>query len=146
MLSPFTSEKKQLVSFCSPSGEELRKFAEELREAITEVNEMEQIHIQCKEGRTDTHLNVYERKRTDTVLFVVWLQSLFLVLQGSWRGNKASSRTAYTQMAGKWTHTQDTALPQVLVLLMQHKMHKTAAYITHYNAYIPQGNGENRTT
>lgn len=49
MLSPFTSEKKQLVSFCSPSGEELRKFAEELREAITEVNEMEQIHIQCKE-------------------------------------------------------------------------------------------------
>lgn len=49
MMSPFTSEKKQLVSFCSPSGEELRKFAEELREAIAEVNEMEQIHIQCKE-------------------------------------------------------------------------------------------------
>ncbi|KAM6960820.1 IQ motif and SEC7 domain-containing protein 3 isoform 2-T2 [Aplochiton taeniatus] len=46
MLSPFTSEKKQLVSFCSPSAEELRKFAEELRESITEVNEMEQIHIQ----------------------------------------------------------------------------------------------------
>ncbi|KAG7523215.1 IQ motif and SEC7 domain-containing protein 3-like isoform X1 [Solea senegalensis] len=46
MLSPFTSEKKQLVSFCSPSGDELRKFAEELREAIAEVNEMEQIHIQ----------------------------------------------------------------------------------------------------
>ncbi|XP_077424743.1 IQ motif and SEC7 domain-containing protein 3 isoform X1 [Vanacampus margaritifer] len=46
MLSPFTSEKKQLVSFCSPSGEELRKFAEELREAISEVNEMEHIHIQ----------------------------------------------------------------------------------------------------
>lgn len=54
MLSPFTSEKKQLVSFCSPSGEELRKFAEELREAITEVNEMEQIHIQCKEGNAHT--------------------------------------------------------------------------------------------
>lgn len=54
MLSPFTSEKKQLVSFCSPSGEELRKFAEELREAITEVNEMEQIHIQCKERSTHT--------------------------------------------------------------------------------------------
>lgn len=49
MMSPFTSEKKQLVSFCSPSGEELRKFAEELRESIAEVNEMEQIHIQCKE-------------------------------------------------------------------------------------------------
>uniref|UniRef100_A0A3B4UH67 IQ motif and Sec7 domain ArfGEF 3 n=1 Tax=Seriola dumerili TaxID=41447 RepID=A0A3B4UH67_SERDU len=48
MLSPFTSEKKQLVSFCSPSGEELRKFAEELREAIAEVNEMEQIHIRCR--------------------------------------------------------------------------------------------------
>lgn len=55
MLSPFTSEKKQLVSFCSPSGEELRKFAEELREAITEVNEMEQIHIQCKAANTPTH-------------------------------------------------------------------------------------------
>uniref|UniRef100_A0A3Q3J2K8 SEC7 domain-containing protein n=1 Tax=Monopterus albus TaxID=43700 RepID=A0A3Q3J2K8_MONAL len=56
MLSPFTSEKKQLVSFCSPSGEELRKFAEELREAIAEVNEMEQIHIQCKER---THTSTY---------------------------------------------------------------------------------------
>lgn len=55
MLSPFTSEKKQLVSFCSPSGEELRKFAEELREAITEVNEMEQIHIQCKEENTQAN-------------------------------------------------------------------------------------------
>ncbi|XP_063755615.1 IQ motif and SEC7 domain-containing protein 3 isoform X2 [Eleginops maclovinus] len=53
MLSPFTSEKKQLVSFCSPSGEELRKFAEELREAITEVNEMEQIHIQCQQDVYD---------------------------------------------------------------------------------------------
>lgn len=52
MMSPFTSEKKQLVSFCSPSGEELRKFAEELREAIAEVNEMEQIHIQCKDTST----------------------------------------------------------------------------------------------
>nr|XP_020467990.1 IQ motif and SEC7 domain-containing protein 3-like isoform X2 [Monopterus albus] len=51
MLSPFTSEKKQLVSFCSPSGEELRKFAEELREAIAEVNEMEQIHIQWEMER-----------------------------------------------------------------------------------------------
>lgn len=55
MLSPFTSEKKQLVSFCSPSGEELRKFAEELREAITEVNEMEQIHIQCKDDGKHSH-------------------------------------------------------------------------------------------
>uniref|UniRef100_A0A3Q3AT06 IQ motif and Sec7 domain ArfGEF 3b n=1 Tax=Kryptolebias marmoratus TaxID=37003 RepID=A0A3Q3AT06_KRYMA len=52
MMSPFTSEKKQLVSFCSPSGEELRKFAEELREAIAEVNEMEQIHIQSKKTGT----------------------------------------------------------------------------------------------
>ncbi|KAF3854763.1 hypothetical protein F7725_022818 [Dissostichus mawsoni] len=59
MLSPFTSEKKQLVSFCSPSGEELRKFAEELREAITEVNEMEQIHIQCK---CSTHTSAYARE------------------------------------------------------------------------------------
>ncbi|XP_068595406.1 IQ motif and SEC7 domain-containing protein 3 [Brachionichthys hirsutus] len=65
VLSPFTSEKKQLVSFCSPSGEELRRFGEELREAITEVNEMEQIHIQWElerqqgihtnGGQVDTH-------------------------------------------------------------------------------------------
>ncbi|KAM7414497.1 hypothetical protein PAMA_019353 [Pampus argenteus] len=57
MLSPFTSEKKQLVSFCSPSGEELRKFAEELREAIAEVNEMEQIHIQCQQDVYDKTSN-----------------------------------------------------------------------------------------
>lgn len=51
---------------------------------------------------------------------------------------------AYTPMAGKWTHTQDMALPQVLVLLVQHKTHNTA-YISHSNAYITQGNVENRT-
>ncbi|KAK6320137.1 hypothetical protein J4Q44_G00092440 [Coregonus suidteri] len=58
MLSPFSSEKKQLVSFCSPSGEELRNFTEELRESITEVNEMEQIHIQWeleREQGVQTH-------------------------------------------------------------------------------------------
>nr|XP_046216454.1 IQ motif and SEC7 domain-containing protein 3-like [Oncorhynchus gorbuscha] len=58
MLSPFSSEKKQMVSFCSPSGEELRKFTEELRESITEVNEMEQIHIQWelkREQGVQTH-------------------------------------------------------------------------------------------
>lgn len=63
MLSPFTSEKKQLVSFCSPSGEELRKFAEELREAITEVNEMEQIHIQCKDDSKHTHTGEKKKKK-----------------------------------------------------------------------------------
>uniref|UniRef100_A0A7N8Y4A0 IQ motif and SEC7 domain-containing protein 3 n=1 Tax=Mastacembelus armatus TaxID=205130 RepID=A0A7N8Y4A0_9TELE len=68
MLSPFTSEKKQLVSFCSPSGEELRKFAEELREAIAEVNEMEQIHIQCKDGRT--HTSSYENTNTHILDFI----------------------------------------------------------------------------
>ncbi|XP_016888548.1 IQ motif and SEC7 domain-containing protein 3 isoform X2 [Cynoglossus semilaevis] len=63
MMSPFTSERKQLVSFCSPSGEELRKFAEELREAIAEVNEMEHIHIQWELERQqgiqlhDPHVN-----------------------------------------------------------------------------------------
>lgn len=71
MLSPFTSEKKQLVSFCSPSGEELRKFAEELREAITEVNEMEQIHIQCKEGRA--HTPKHYANANKRVLCCIWL-------------------------------------------------------------------------
>uniref|UniRef100_A0A8K9XH12 IQ motif and SEC7 domain-containing protein 3 n=1 Tax=Oncorhynchus mykiss TaxID=8022 RepID=A0A8K9XH12_ONCMY len=58
MLSPFSSEKKQMVSFCSPSGEELRKFTEELRESITEVNEMEQIHIQCDTTHHSVSLSV----------------------------------------------------------------------------------------
>lgn len=67
MLSPFTSEKKQLVSFCSPSGDELRKFAEELREAITEVNEMEQIHIQCKDdSKTHKHTHTHWEKNETT--------------------------------------------------------------------------------
>lgn len=34
---------------------------------------------------------------------------------------------------------QDMALPQVLVLLVQHEMHNTA-HIKHNNAYITQGN------
>ncbi len=48
MLSPFSSEKKQVVSFCSQSDEELLKFVEDLRESITEVAEMEQIRIECE--------------------------------------------------------------------------------------------------
>ncbi|XP_065113955.1 IQ motif and SEC7 domain-containing protein 3 isoform X1 [Paramisgurnus dabryanus] len=46
LLSPFSSEKKQVVSFCSPSAEELLKFVEDLRESIAEVAEMEQIRIE----------------------------------------------------------------------------------------------------
>ncbi|XP_016339146.1 IQ motif and SEC7 domain-containing protein 3-like [Sinocyclocheilus anshuiensis] len=45
ILSPFSSEKKQVVSFCSQSAEELLKFVEDLRESIAEVAEMEQIRI-----------------------------------------------------------------------------------------------------
>lgn len=48
ILSPFSSEKKQVVSFCSQSAEELLKFVEDLRESIAEVAEMEQIRIECK--------------------------------------------------------------------------------------------------
>lgn len=47
ILSPFSSEKKQVVSFCSQSSEELLKFVEDLRESIAEVAEMEQIRIEC---------------------------------------------------------------------------------------------------
>lgn len=46
---------------------------------------------------------------------------------------------ACTPMVGKWTRMQDMALPQVLVLLVQHEMHNTA-HIMHNNAYITQGN------
>uniref|UniRef100_A0A8C1ELT6 IQ motif and SEC7 domain-containing protein 3 n=1 Tax=Cyprinus carpio carpio TaxID=630221 RepID=A0A8C1ELT6_CYPCA len=48
ILSPFSSEKKQVVSFCSQSAEELLKFVEDLRESIAEVAEMEQIRIECE--------------------------------------------------------------------------------------------------
>uniref|UniRef100_A0A671KGK5 IQ motif and SEC7 domain-containing protein 3 n=1 Tax=Sinocyclocheilus anshuiensis TaxID=1608454 RepID=A0A671KGK5_9TELE len=48
ILSPFSSEKKQVVSFCSQSAEELLTFVEDLRESITEVAEMEQIRIECE--------------------------------------------------------------------------------------------------
>lgn len=48
ILSPFSSEKKQVVSFCSQSSEELLKFVEDLRESIAEVAEMEQIRIECE--------------------------------------------------------------------------------------------------
>ncbi|TSL75305.1 IQ motif and SEC7 domain-containing protein 3 [Bagarius yarrelli] len=46
ILSPFSSEKKQAVSFCSQNLEELLKFVEDLRESIAEVAEMEQIRIE----------------------------------------------------------------------------------------------------
>ncbi|KAF7699346.1 IQ motif and SEC7 domain-containing protein 3 isoform X1 [Silurus meridionalis] len=46
ILSPFSSEKKQVVSFCSQSSEELLKFVEDLRESIAEVAEMEQIRVE----------------------------------------------------------------------------------------------------
>ncbi|CAG13061.1 unnamed protein product [Tetraodon nigroviridis] len=118
MLSPFTSEKKQLVSFCSPSGEELRKFAEELREAITEVNEMEQIHIQCKEERLCARSLSHTHTHTQINQCCSGWAVENPVLQGSWRGNKASSHTAYTPMAVKWTHTQDTAPLQANRILM----------------------------
>lgn len=45
-----------------------------------------------------------------------------LLFQGNWKGNKASSHTAYTQMVDKWTCTQYTAPPQVLVLLVHHNI------------------------
>ncbi|TRY76062.1 hypothetical protein DNTS_012279, partial [Danionella cerebrum] len=46
ILSPFSSEKKQVVSFCSQSADELLRFVEDLRESIAEVAEMEQIRIE----------------------------------------------------------------------------------------------------
>ncbi|XP_055506034.1 LOW QUALITY PROTEIN: IQ motif and SEC7 domain-containing protein 3-like [Leucoraja erinacea] len=39
------SEKKQALSLCAQSSEELQKFIEELKESIAEVTEMEQVRI-----------------------------------------------------------------------------------------------------
>uniref|UniRef100_A0A3P8VEJ5 IQ motif and SEC7 domain-containing protein 3 n=1 Tax=Cynoglossus semilaevis TaxID=244447 RepID=A0A3P8VEJ5_CYNSE len=46
ILSPFGSEKKQVLNFCAQSAEELLKFVEDLKESIAEVSEMEQIRIE----------------------------------------------------------------------------------------------------
>lgn len=48
ILSPFGSDKKQVLNFCAQSAEELLKFVEDLKESISEVSEMEQIRIECK--------------------------------------------------------------------------------------------------
>ncbi|KAG5273983.1 hypothetical protein AALO_G00157910 [Alosa alosa] len=46
VLSPFCSEKRQVVSFSAPNADELLKFVEDLRESILEVAEMENIRIE----------------------------------------------------------------------------------------------------
>ncbi|XP_074553965.1 IQ motif and SEC7 domain-containing protein 3 isoform X2 [Halichoeres trimaculatus] len=46
ILSPFGSDKKQVLNFCAQSAEELLKFVEDLKESIAEVSEMEQIRIE----------------------------------------------------------------------------------------------------
>ncbi|XP_028305302.1 IQ motif and SEC7 domain-containing protein 3 isoform X3 [Gouania willdenowi] len=46
ILSPFGSDKKQVLHFCAQSAEELLKFLEDLKESIAEVSEMEQIRIE----------------------------------------------------------------------------------------------------
>lgn len=48
ILSPFGSDKKQVLNFCAQSAEELLKFVEDLKESIAEVTEMEQIRIECE--------------------------------------------------------------------------------------------------
>ncbi|XP_031671204.1 IQ motif and SEC7 domain-containing protein 3 isoform X2 [Oncorhynchus kisutch] len=46
IISPFGSDKKQVLNFCAQSAEELLKFLEDLKESIAEVSEMEQIRIE----------------------------------------------------------------------------------------------------
>ncbi|KAF4101132.1 IQ motif and SEC7 domain-containing protein 3 isoform X1 [Onychostoma macrolepis] len=64
ILSPFSSEKKQVVSFCSQSAEELLKFVEDLRESITEVAEMEQIRIEWELERQQVVRNQTNKNGT----------------------------------------------------------------------------------
>ncbi|XP_038144340.1 IQ motif and SEC7 domain-containing protein 3 isoform X3 [Cyprinodon tularosa] len=46
ILSPYGSDKKQILHFCAQSAEDLLKFVEDLKESIAEVSEMEQIRIE----------------------------------------------------------------------------------------------------
>uniref|UniRef100_A0A3Q3W208 IQ motif and SEC7 domain-containing protein 3 n=1 Tax=Mola mola TaxID=94237 RepID=A0A3Q3W208_MOLML len=58
ILSPFGSDKKQVLNFCAQSAEELLKFLEDLKESIAEVSEMEQIRIEWeleKQQGSKTH-------------------------------------------------------------------------------------------
>nr|XP_061815456.1 IQ motif and SEC7 domain-containing protein 3-like isoform X3 [Nerophis lumbriciformis] len=58
ILSPFGSDKKQVLNFCAQSAEELLKFIEDLKESIAEVSEMEQIRIEWeleKQQGSKTH-------------------------------------------------------------------------------------------
>ncbi|CAL8337492.1 unnamed protein product [Arctogadus glacialis] len=58
ILSPFGSDRKQVLNFCAPSAEELLKFLEDLKESIAEVSEMEQIRIEWeleKQQGSKTH-------------------------------------------------------------------------------------------
>uniref|UniRef100_A0A9J7ZRU8 IQ motif and SEC7 domain-containing protein 3 n=2 Tax=Cyprinus carpio TaxID=7962 RepID=A0A9J7ZRU8_CYPCA len=64
ILSPFSSEKKQVVSFCSQSAEELLKFVEDLRESIAEVAEMEQIRIEWELERQQVVRNQTNKNGT----------------------------------------------------------------------------------
>ncbi|XP_077049949.1 IQ motif and SEC7 domain-containing protein 3 isoform X1 [Siphateles boraxobius] len=64
ILSPFSSEKKQVVSFCSQSSEELLKFVEDLRESIAEVAEMEQIRIEWELERQQVVRNQTNKNGT----------------------------------------------------------------------------------
>ncbi|XP_052008665.1 IQ motif and SEC7 domain-containing protein 3 [Xyrauchen texanus] len=64
ILSPFSSEKKQVVSFCSQSAEELLKFVEDLRESIAEVAEMEQIRIEWELERQQVIRNQMNKNGT----------------------------------------------------------------------------------
>ncbi|XP_056622787.1 IQ motif and SEC7 domain-containing protein 3 isoform X2 [Triplophysa dalaica] len=64
ILSPFSSEKKQVVSFCSQSADELLKFIEDLRESIAEVAEMEQIRIEWELERQQVVRNQTKKNGT----------------------------------------------------------------------------------
>ncbi|KAA0715210.1 IQ motif and SEC7 domain-containing protein 3 [Triplophysa tibetana] len=56
--------KKQVVSFCSQSAEELLKFLEDLRESIAEVAEMEQIRIEWELERQQVVRNQTNKNGT----------------------------------------------------------------------------------
>uniref|UniRef100_A0A674BER6 IQ motif and SEC7 domain-containing protein 3 n=1 Tax=Salmo trutta TaxID=8032 RepID=A0A674BER6_SALTR len=73
IISPFGSDKKQVLNFCAQSAEELLKFLEDLKESIAEVSEMEQIRIECEYYHTLCSDAFLKNKSQGTVVFIFCL-------------------------------------------------------------------------
>lgn len=80
ILSPFGSDKKQVLNFCAQSAEELLKFVEDLKESIAEVSEMEQIRIECKLFSETLHSSSHSLIYLFIFLHSHWINHVLLLL------------------------------------------------------------------